>query len=300
MFDEPVHFRGQNYGVFIVLALRSLPMFGAVGCSKTYIPNTDVLDNTENRKVILFCEQYRHAVEEKNVGQLLKLASPAYHRKGVGNNDDDVDYVSLKEFLTTTFQQTDAIRYEIRYRRGHLRGDEPRSRRLHLRRELSRPGGEEGRVAARRRRQPPRAGPRGGRLQDHRRHVSAPPRRQRPRVARPRPRIGPPRPRRSATRSTIGRASSGEASRLADTSPSRFEVRLGGGWLEGPARPEGARRAKVILIDPDGYSHAVPSRRESAELTDPVGACCRQERAGSRPVARRRSLRRSRPRALWR
>src|ERR1700679_1149139 len=90
---------------------------GATGCSKTFIPNTDVLDNTENRKVILFCEQYRHAVEEKNVGQLLKLASPAYHRKGVGNNDDDVDYVSLKEFLTTTFQQTDAIRYEIRYRR---------------------------------------------------------------------------------------------------------------------------------------------------------------------------------------
>ena len=88
------------------------------GCAKTFIPNTDVLDNSENRKVILFCEQYRHAVEEKNVGQLLKLASPAYHRKSVGNsNDEDVDYVSLKEFLTTTFLQTDAIRYEIRYRK---------------------------------------------------------------------------------------------------------------------------------------------------------------------------------------
>jgi hypothetical protein len=104
--------RGSAFlGVMVLLGAL------ATGCSKTYIPNTDVLDTTENRKVILFCETYRHAVEEKNVGQLLKLASPAYHRKGVGNNDDDVDYVSLKEFLTTSFQQTDAIRYEIRYRR---------------------------------------------------------------------------------------------------------------------------------------------------------------------------------------
>jgi hypothetical protein len=99
------------------LAGLALLLAVVAGCSKTFIPNTDVLDTVENRKVILFCETYRHAVEEKNVGQLLKLASPAYHRKGVGNNDDDVDYVSLKEFLTTNFQQTDAIRYEIRYRR---------------------------------------------------------------------------------------------------------------------------------------------------------------------------------------
>ena len=88
----------------------------ATGCSKTFIPNTDVLDTTANRKVVLFCEQYRHAVEEKNVGQLLKLASPGYHKRGIGS-DDDVDFISLKDFLTTTFQGTDGIRYEIRYRR---------------------------------------------------------------------------------------------------------------------------------------------------------------------------------------
>ena len=43
-------------------------------CSKTYIPNTDVEDSGDNRKVITFCESYRHALEEKNVGQLLKIA----------------------------------------------------------------------------------------------------------------------------------------------------------------------------------------------------------------------------------
>ena len=98
------------------LALGSLSLVGLAGCAKTFIPNTDVPDNAANRKVVLFCEQYRHAVEEKNVGQLLKLASPGYHKRGVGS-DDDVDFISLKDFLTTTFPQTDGIRYEIRYRK---------------------------------------------------------------------------------------------------------------------------------------------------------------------------------------
>jgi hypothetical protein len=95
---------------------------GASGCSKSFIPNTDVPDTAENRKVVLFCEQYRHAVEEKNVGALLKLASPGYHKRGIGS-DDDVDFVSLKDFLTTTFQQTDGIRYEVRYRRVIFKED---------------------------------------------------------------------------------------------------------------------------------------------------------------------------------
>jgi len=99
-----------------LLAALLLFALTVTGCSKTFIPNTDVPDNAANRKVILFCEQYRHAVEEKNVGQLLKLASPGYHKRGIGS-DDDVDFISLREFLTNTFQQTDGIRYEIRYRR---------------------------------------------------------------------------------------------------------------------------------------------------------------------------------------
>ncbi|APS00877.1 hypothetical protein BCY86_03880 [Pajaroellobacter abortibovis] len=89
-----------------------------MACSKTYIPNTDVEDKEINRAVILFCERYRHAVEERNVGELLKLASPAYHEDG-GNTrgDDDLDYEGLKEYLTETFIKTNSIRYEIRYRR---------------------------------------------------------------------------------------------------------------------------------------------------------------------------------------
>jgi len=99
--------------LFLTLFALSL-----VACSKTYIPNTDVEDTSENRKVILFCEAYRHAVEDKNINELLKMASPSYFEDG-GNTkpEDDYDYAGLKEYLMTTFLKTTSIRYEIRYRR---------------------------------------------------------------------------------------------------------------------------------------------------------------------------------------
>jgi hypothetical protein len=96
-----------------LLGLATLP-----ACASHYIPNTDVEDNEENRKLIGFCERYRHAVEQKDVATLLKLAAPSYYEDG-GNADptDDIDYAGLKAYLTTKFQDATAIRYEIRYRR---------------------------------------------------------------------------------------------------------------------------------------------------------------------------------------
>lgn len=88
------------------------------GCATHYIPNTDVEDTDDNRKLIAFCEHYRHAVENKDVALLLKLAAPSYYEDG-GNVDptDDIDYAGLKAYLTSKFQDATAIRYEIRYRR---------------------------------------------------------------------------------------------------------------------------------------------------------------------------------------
>ena len=88
------------------------------GCSTHYIPNSDVPDNEENRRLMTFCEKYRKAVEQKDVATLLKLAAPNYYEDG-GNVDasDDLDYAGLKGYLTTKFQDATAIRYEMRYRR---------------------------------------------------------------------------------------------------------------------------------------------------------------------------------------
>lgn len=87
------------------------------GCTKQYITNTDVEDNDFNHRVIEFCEKYRHAVERRNVAQLLELADPSYYEDGGSiDTSDDIDYAGLKEFLVGRFRQTRAIRYEIRYR----------------------------------------------------------------------------------------------------------------------------------------------------------------------------------------
>jgi hypothetical protein len=99
--------RGMFFGMLVM-----------AGCAAHYIPNTDVEDNDENRRVISFCEKYRHAVEERNVPLLLEMASPRYYEDG-GNVDaaDDIDFAGLKEHLEGRFKDTRAIRYEIRYRR---------------------------------------------------------------------------------------------------------------------------------------------------------------------------------------
>jgi hypothetical protein len=101
----------------LLLALVALPA-PLVGCVTHYIPNTDVEDNEENRKLVQFCERYRHAVERKDVAGLIKLAAPSYYEDG-GNVDaaDDLDYAGLKQYLSTKYQDATAIRYEIRYRR---------------------------------------------------------------------------------------------------------------------------------------------------------------------------------------
>lgn len=108
---------------------RVLPLLATLlclSCSKQFVPNTDVEDNPFNRKVIEFCEEYRRAVERRNVGLLLKLADKRYYEDG-GNVDptDDLNYDDLKTYLVERFRSTQAIRYEIRYRRvGRGRNDE--------------------------------------------------------------------------------------------------------------------------------------------------------------------------------
>lgn len=103
--------------LFLRLGLLVL-VLTALGCATRYIPNTDIVDTDENRKIVAFCEQYRHAVQERNVPLLLKMASPEYFEDG-GNVDasDDMDYDGLSDYLHDKFKEARAIRYEIRYRR---------------------------------------------------------------------------------------------------------------------------------------------------------------------------------------
>jgi hypothetical protein len=97
--------------------LTLLASLALVGCS-SMIPNTTVEDTAENREVVTFVEQYRHAVEGRDVRRLLELASPRYlDDNGTPSGEDDLDYDTLREKLSLWSQRVTDVRYEIKYRR---------------------------------------------------------------------------------------------------------------------------------------------------------------------------------------
>ena len=110
--------RSGRFFPWLLQAVLLVVALGAVACNKTRIPNTDVDDTSANREVIFFCERYRKGIEERNVGELVNMMSPAYFETG-GNtkSGDDADFDRIREFLTGDFLKTNGIRYEIRYRR---------------------------------------------------------------------------------------------------------------------------------------------------------------------------------------
>jgi len=106
----------QRTSLVYVVALVALG--AATGCGAEFIPNTTVNDTPENREVVEFCESYRHALEQRDVGALLAMASPRYYENGgTPEGDDDYDIVGLREVLRRTLPRVQAVRYEFRYRR---------------------------------------------------------------------------------------------------------------------------------------------------------------------------------------
>jgi len=100
---------------FCVLAA---PLFALAGCGEDFIPNTDVEDTAENRVIIEFCEQYRIALEARDVALLVTMASEDYYEDGGSPpGEDDYDRAGLQEMLRSRFARVESVRYDIRYRR---------------------------------------------------------------------------------------------------------------------------------------------------------------------------------------
>jgi hypothetical protein len=91
-------------------------LFAVAGCQKN-IPNTTVKDTAENRAVITFMENYRNAVEARDIGALLAMAHPQYlDDNGTPSGDDDLDYRGLQKKLSRWRERVTDVRYEIKYR----------------------------------------------------------------------------------------------------------------------------------------------------------------------------------------
>jgi hypothetical protein len=103
--------------LLLMAVLIAVALSAAAGCGKRYIPNTEIEDTEINREIVAFCERYRHAVEDLNVGLLMSMASPRYFdNSGTPAGDDDFDHSGLEEVLRERFAKLKAMRYEIKYR----------------------------------------------------------------------------------------------------------------------------------------------------------------------------------------
>lgn len=99
-----------------VLPLIALVTLLGSGCGASYIPNTTVEDNEPNREVVEFVEQYRHAVEQRDVPALLSMASPTYYDdNGTPFGRDDLDFETLRDKLSRWSESVTDCRYEMRY-----------------------------------------------------------------------------------------------------------------------------------------------------------------------------------------
>jgi hypothetical protein len=108
------------------LLLSSLVLFAAgLGCGHApYLSGTTVPDTEINREIIDTIEAYRMRLVEKNVEQLLLLASEKYFEDGgTPRTNDDYGYDGLAEILRGRLQRVESIRYDIQYKRIHMRPD---------------------------------------------------------------------------------------------------------------------------------------------------------------------------------
>lgn len=101
------------------------------GCATGRIPNTDVVDTSDNRAVVNFCERYRRAVEAKDARTLLTLASPDYYEDaGTPRGEDDYGFEGLQRLLTAWVDDVREVRYEMRYR--SIAADPDRPNRIYV------------------------------------------------------------------------------------------------------------------------------------------------------------------------
>ncbi|NOY93950.1 MAG: hypothetical protein GXP55_22430 [Deltaproteobacteria bacterium] len=114
---------------YATASMRALSALGLTllalgsGCATSTIPNTTVQDTAENRDILNFIEEYRHAVERRDVGKILAMASPRYlDDNGTPPGDDDIDFDRLREKLLRWADSVPDVRYEIHYRHVTRRG----------------------------------------------------------------------------------------------------------------------------------------------------------------------------------
>lgn len=94
----------------------SLAFLLACGSTVATIPGTKIVDTPVNRDLLSVAEEYRMAVERKDMPALLLMASQNYWEDGgTPQGGDDYGYEGLRDVLKSRFMKANNIRYSLRY-----------------------------------------------------------------------------------------------------------------------------------------------------------------------------------------
>jgi ketosteroid isomerase-like protein len=101
------------------ISLIPLVLLLLAGCTTRYIGNTKVEDTAENRAILLVIEQYRRAVEDRDIQRILELTSDDFFEDPgtPGDPSDDYDKRGLRERLEASFSKVEDQRLRIDVRR---------------------------------------------------------------------------------------------------------------------------------------------------------------------------------------
>ena len=98
----------------------------AASCTTKYIGDSRIEDNSDNREVLRVIEQYRRAVEDKDVDRILALTSDKYFEDPGTPHEprDDYDKAGLKRRLEEAFAHVEDQHLQINARKIEWGDDE--------------------------------------------------------------------------------------------------------------------------------------------------------------------------------
>lgn len=110
---------------FPIRSTAALGLLLMLGCAPALIPNTNVPDTPENREILDVMERYRHAMEQRDVDTLQRLASRRYFENASTTADptDDWGFPELEAVLGEMKDAVKTATYDIKVTDIRIAGD---------------------------------------------------------------------------------------------------------------------------------------------------------------------------------
>lgn len=104
-------------------------LLAVTACTTKYIGNTRIEDTSENREILRVVENYRRAMDDRDVQRILDLCADDFFEDPGTPSDpsDDYDKIGLRTRLEATFAKVEEQRLRIDVRKIQLVDDEKRA-----------------------------------------------------------------------------------------------------------------------------------------------------------------------------